>query len=68
MPDMSSKKRFLLQLICCGRDHGIEEFDTWDEAHEFRESYTSGVGVDPRECSGDGFHGHTRAAVLTEYI
>lgn len=54
-----------LRFICCGRDEGTQTFDTWDEADAFRESYTSGVGVDGHGYSGDGWKGHQRAAILS---
>lgn len=46
-----------VRLICCGREDGIQQFDTWDEAEQFREAYISGPGVGP--------DGHDRAAVIT---
>lgn len=51
------RKEWRLRLVCCGRDGGVETFDTWGEADSFRESYTNGPGVGP-----DG--GHDRAAIL----
>lgn len=36
---------WLLQLVCCGRDDGVEVFPSWDAADSFRKSYCSGPGV-----------------------
>lgn len=55
-----------LKLICCGRDDGSVTFQTWEEADDFREAYTSGYAVDPHGYSGTGTSGHQRAAILTE--
>lgn len=54
-----------VRMICCGRDAGAEMiFGTWDEADQFRESWTSGPAVDPHGYSGDGYHGHQRAGII----
>lgn len=44
-------KMWRLRLVCCGRDDGIEYFETWKQADEFREAY----------CDAGG---HDRAAIL----
>lgn len=54
---MTLRREWRLRLVCCGRDDGIETFDTWDAADDFREAYTSGPGVAPNG-------GHDRAAIL----
>ncbi len=44
---------WVLRLICCGRDDGIEGYPTWAEAQAFRESYTNDTT------------GHDRQAILS---
>lgn len=44
---------WVLRLICCGRDDGIEGYPTWEEAQAFRESYVGGSS------------GHDRQAILS---
>ena len=53
----SVHKPWRLALICCGRDDGVEWFATYEEADAFRESYTSGPGVDEPG-------GHDRSTIL----
>lgn len=53
---------WLLRLICCGRDDGVERFGTWSEADRFRESYCSGPGV--LQADRPQYGGHDRAAIL----
>lgn len=50
-------KKWIVKLICCGRDDGIYQADTWEEADSFRESYTSGPYVN---VPG----GHERAGIV----
>lgn len=54
-----------VQLTCCGRDDGHMSFATWQEAEDFREAYTSGVGVHPNGYSAS-IHadGHKRSGVI----
>ena len=47
---------WVVDLICCGRYEGSEEFTTWEAADAFRESYCTGPGVGP--------NGHDRAGIL----
>lgn len=51
-----------LRLICCGRDDGDIFRDTWDEADQFRQAYTSGPGV----AAPGQLHigGHVRAGII----
>jgi hypothetical protein len=58
---------FTLQLICCGRDDGRQTFGTWEDAQDFRESYTTrgavcekGYGCGQLKCG----NGHHRAAII----
>ena len=51
-PDRGSGP-WVLRLVCCGYDDGIERYATWDEADMFRQTYVTGPG------------GHDRAAILT---
>ena len=37
---------WLVDLICCGRDEGIEACSTWEMADQFRESYCNAEGHD----------------------
>lgn len=62
-------KKWRLRLVCCGRDDGIAYFGSEDDAESFRNSYTSGSGVDPRGYSAPeyGSAGHRRAAIK-EYV
>jgi hypothetical protein len=53
-----------VHLTCCGRDDGVFNARTWEEANAFRESYTSGPGVDEHGYSGIG-PGHQRSGVIT---
>lgn len=57
-------KPWRLRLICCGRDDGVVEFETWEAADAFRDSYTSGDGVLNRNTPERG--GHDRAAIIGE--
>ena len=57
--------RWIVRLICCGRDDGEERFATWEEADRFRESYTDKVGVAPHGYSADESEsGHRRAGII----
>lgn len=58
-------ERWIVRLSCCGRDDGVEVFDTWKEANAFRESYVSGQGKDPHGYSGTGITGHQRAGIIS---
>jgi hypothetical protein len=52
-----------VRLICCGRDDGDIFRDTWQEADEFRNAYTSGAGV--RHFNGRYWEsGHDRAGII----
>jgi len=52
-----------VRLICCGRDAGDIFRDTWEEADQFRQSYTSGGGV--RHFNGRYWvDGHDRAGII----
>jgi len=51
-----------VRLICCGRDDGDIFRDTWDEADEFRQQYTSGAGV--RHFDRIWHDGHDRAGII----
>jgi hypothetical protein len=51
-----------LRLICCGRDAGDLFRNTWQEADDFRNSYTSGAGVGDPQRPWDG--GHIRAGII----
>jgi hypothetical protein len=52
-----------VRLICCGRDDGDIFRETWKEADEFRNSYTSGPGV--RHFDGRAWRdGHDRAGII----
>ncbi len=37
---------WLVDLICCGKEDGIEACESWDEADDFRESYCDASGHD----------------------
>lgn len=52
-----------VQMICCGRDAGVESFTTWEDADAFRENYISGPGV---KSPGGSDYGHERSAIVTE--
>ena len=55
-----------MELTCCGRDNGVEIFSSWEEADKFRESYTSGVAVNPHGYSAHPTEaGHKRSAVIS---
>lgn len=55
-----------VDLSCCGRDGGTYFFPTWEEADAFRNSYTSGPGVNPQGYSAhDSADGHRRAGIIT---
>lgn len=54
-PDRGSGP-WVLRLVCCGYDDGIERYATWDEADMFRQTYVTGPG------------GHDRAAILTRDV
>ena len=51
-----------LRLICCGKDNGSQIFKTWEDAEDFRLSWTTGPGVakEPDEI------GHDRSAIIEE--
>jgi hypothetical protein len=54
-----------VRLICCGRDDGDIFRSTWQEADQFRQSYTSGTGV--RHFDGRGWRsGHDRAGIIEQ--
>ena len=49
-----------VRLICCGRDDGDIFRDTWEEADQFRQGFTSGSGVAAPGLLG----GHVRAGII----
>jgi hypothetical protein len=51
-----------VRLICCGRDAGDILRDTWKEADQFRQDYTSGAGVGTPLKPWLG--GHIRAGII----
>ncbi len=57
---------WIVTLTCCGREDGIFRAATWAEAEAFRESYTSGPGVNPHGYSGGSASGHQRSAVISK--
>lgn len=59
-PDAPSGAKWRVRLVCCGREDGIEVFDTWEAANAFREDYTTGVGV----ARSPEHRGHQRSAVM----
>lgn len=52
-----------INFSCCGRDDGFLLARTWEEAERFRDSYTSGPGVEEHGYSGPG-PGHQRSGVI----
>lgn len=62
-PDSSQRWRVI--LACCGRDAGVYDADTWEAADAFRESYTSGPGVNEHGYSSHG-SGRQRSGVITK--
>jgi hypothetical protein len=63
---MAETKAWRVVLTCCGRVAGDFYADTWEEANDFRESYTSGPGVNPRGYSGGAESGHQRSGVISQ--
>lgn len=57
--------KYIVKLICCGRDDGTYEADTWEEADKFRESYTSGEAVAKHGYSDSEHNGHKRVGIIT---
>lgn len=58
-----AESRFIVKLICCGRDDGVYGPVTWEDAEEFREEYCSGPAVaDPHVVGCVG--GHQRSAII----
>ena len=54
-----------VRLTCCGRDEGVIQTHTWEEADALREGYTSGPGVHPQGYSAPPHSdGHRRSAVI----
>lgn len=53
---------WLVDLICCGHDDGIEACATWTQADGFRESYCTGGGVASHYTRPD--EGHVRSAIV----
>ena len=62
LPDSTVTKPWVLHLICCERDDGLQYCDTWDEADRFRRDYMSGPGISTTGRIGDG---HVRSAILS---
>lgn len=38
-PPKGGKNRFEVQYICCGKEDGVQEYATWEDAHAAREAY-----------------------------
>jgi protein gp37 len=60
--------RWRVALSCCGDDDGEYVASSWDEADRFRESYTSGPGVNDHGYSGTTSYEHRRAGVLSSTL
>ena len=54
--------RFIVRLICCGRNDGRYLAEDWQAADKFREGYISGPGVYDPEHPERG--GHQRSAII----
>jgi hypothetical protein len=52
---------WLVDLICCGHDDGIEGCATWEQADSFRESYCTGTATAHWSRPVEG---HVRAAIV----
>ena len=64
---MNPVKMWLCRLVCCGRDDGVVECESWEQADAFREAYTSGVGVALHGYSAPAYEsGHRRAVIVTQ--
>ena len=64
---MNPVKTWLCRLVCCGRDDGVVECESWEQADAFREAYTSGVGVALHGYSAPLYEsGHRRAVIVTQ--
>ena len=64
---MNPVKMWLCRLVCCGRDDGVVECESWEQADAFREAYTSGVGVALHGYSAPLYEsGHRRAVIVTQ--
>lgn len=64
---MNPVKTWLCRLVCCGRDDGVVECESWEQADAFREAYTSGVGVALHGYSAPTYEsGHRRAVIVTQ--
>ena len=61
----NSEQPWKITLICCGRDDGVVFCSTWAEAEAFRESYTSGEGVNVNGYNFPERPGHQRAAIIS---
>lgn len=62
MPEVAESSIWRVRLICCGRNDGDIFRDTWEEADQFRQAYTSGPGV---AAPGQLRHGgHVRAGII----
>lgn len=46
MSDRNNGAVWILRLICCGREDGVQVFTDWNEADAFRESYCDADGHD----------------------
>ena len=63
MTTESTVAAWRVRLICCGRDAGDVMRDTWEEADQFRQDFTSGAGV--RHFNGRYWvSGHDRAGIV----
>ena len=66
---MNPVKMWLCRLVCCGRDDGVVECESWEQADAFREAYTSGVGVALHGYSAPLYEsGHRRAVIVTQEL
>lgn len=59
---------WLVDLICCGYSIDRVYCTTWEEANEWRETFTSGVAVDSHGFSGTGHNGHRRAGIVRQNV
>ena len=68
-PSDDSGEYWEVRFICCGRDDGNTIVNSYTEADAIRESYTSGVGVNPHGYSEAHKHdgGHQRVAVVSRF-
>jgi hypothetical protein len=65
-PDATFDRPWRVDLSCCGRHFVTEFFADYETADNLRESYCTGIAVDPHGYSGDGHSGHQRAGIITD--